>query len=66
MSDIIIAILGVVPVIFAVSSIVFAATVRNDRQRQVRLSMAFDRAQADRTRGAGLEGSSYSFYSESV
>ncbi len=66
MSDITIAILGVVPVVLAVSGIVFAATVRNDRRRQVRLSIAFDRAQAVRTRGSGLQESSCSFYSESV
>ncbi len=44
MSDVTIAILGVAA--FAVMCTVFAATrVRNDRRRQDRLSIAFDRAQ---------------------
>ncbi len=67
MSDVTIAILGVVPIVFAASSIVFvAARVRNDRRRQDRLSIAFERARAVRTQGSGLQGSSYSFYAEPV
>ena len=66
MSDVTIAILGVVPIVFVASSIVFAARIHNDRRRQVRLSIAFDKAQAVRTRGSGLQGSSYSFYAEPV
>ncbi len=52
---------------FAVTGVVFAARrVRNDRRRQDRLSIAFERAQAVRTRGSGLQGSPYSVYAEPV
>ena len=60
-----IAILGAAA--FAVTCVVFAAArVRNDRRRQDRLSIAFERAQAVRTRGRGLQGSPYSVYAEPV
>ncbi len=50
--------LGVAAVLFAVTYIVFAAArARNDRRRQDRLSIAFERVQAVRTRGSGLQGS---------
>ena len=65
MSAITIAILGAAA--FAVTCVVFATTrVRNDRRRQDRLSIAFERAQAVRTRGNGLQGSPYSVYGEPV
>jgi len=52
---------------FAVTCVVFAAArARNDRRRQYRLSIAFDRARAVRTRGRGLQGSTYSVYAETV
>ncbi len=52
MSDVAIAVLGVAA--FAVTCIVFAAgRARNDRRRQGRLSIAFERAQAVGTRGSG-------------
>ena len=65
MSDVAIAVLGVAA--FAVTCIVFAAArARNDRRRQGRLSIAFERAQAVGTRGSGLQGSPYSVYVEPV
>ncbi len=65
MSDATIAILGVAAL--AVACVVFAATrVRNNRRRQDRLSIAFERAQAVRTRGSGLQGNPYSVYAEPV
>ncbi len=55
MSDITANILGVVLVAFAVMYVVFTATMaRNDRRREERLSIAFARAQAVRTRGIGV------------
>ena len=46
MGNVTIAFLGVAAFAFAVTCIVFASTrVRNDRRRQDRLSIAFDRAQ---------------------
>ncbi len=67
MSDVAIAVLGVAAVVFAMTWIIFAATrARNDRRRQDRLSTAFERAQAVRTRGSGLQGSPYSVYAEPV
>ncbi len=65
MGAVTIAILGAAA--FAVTCIVFAAArVRNDRRRQYRLSLAFERARAVRTRGRGLQGSPYSVYAEPV
>ncbi len=65
MGAVTIAILGAAA--FAVNCIVFAAArARNDRRRQDRLSIAFERAQAVRTRGRGLQGSPYSVYAEPV
>ncbi len=59
--------LGVAAVLLAVPCIVFAAArARNDRRRQDRLSIAFERVQAVRTRGNGLQGSPYSIYAEPV
>ncbi len=59
--------LGVAAVLFAVTCIVFAAArARNDRRRQDRLSIAFERVQAVRTRGSVLQGSPYSIYAEPV
>ncbi len=67
MSDITANILGVVLVAFAVMYVVFtAARARNDRRREERLSIAFARAQAVRTRGIGIQGSPYSLYVEPV
>ena len=67
MSDVMIIILGVVAVVFAVTCVVFsAARFRNDRRREDRLSIAFARAQAVRTRGIGIQGSPYSLYAEPV
>ncbi|MCZ6895679.1 MAG: hypothetical protein O7H40_16750 [Gammaproteobacteria bacterium] len=65
MGAVTIAILGAAA--FAVTCVVFAAArVRNERRRQDRLSIAFERAQAVRTRGRGLQGSPYSVYAEPV
>ena len=67
MSDVTIAILGIVAVVFAATCIAFATTrARNDRRRQDRLSIAFDRAQAVRTRGGGIQGRPNSVYAEPV
>ena len=50
--------LGVAAVLLAVPCIVFAAArARNDRHRQDRLSIAFERVPAVRTEGSGLQGS---------
>ncbi len=65
MGAVTIAILGAAA--FAVTCVVFAAArVRNDRRRQDRLSIAFERARAVRTRGSGLQASPYSVYGEPV
>ncbi len=65
MSVVTITILGAA--VFAVTCVVFAAMrVRNDRRHQGRLSIAFERAQAVRTRGNGLQGSPYSINVEPV
>ncbi len=68
MSDFTIAILGVVAVVFAAMCVAFAtARVRNDRRRQDRLALAFERAQAVRTRGStGLQGGPHGIYGEAV
>ena len=65
MSNVTVGILGVVVVALAVTYVVFtAARARNDRRREQRLSIAFARAQAVRTRGIGVQGSPYSLYAE--
>lgn len=67
MSDIMFAILGIVVVLFGIGCIVFAMTrLRNDRRRQDRLAIAFDRARSVRTRGSGLQGAPHSVYAEPV
>ncbi|MCZ6862288.1 MAG: hypothetical protein O7I42_18785 [Alphaproteobacteria bacterium] len=59
--------LGVAAVAFVVTCFVFAAArARNDRCRPDRPSIAFERAQAVRTRGSGLQGSPYSISAEPV
>ena len=63
MSELTISILGVA--VFAlVVAFLAAAKLRTYRRRQSRLSGAFERAQAVRTRGSGLQGSPYSIYAE--
>jgi type II secretory pathway pseudopilin PulG len=65
MGDVVIAVFGVVAVVFATVCVVFAtARARKDQRRQDRLSIAFDRAQAVRTRGRGLQGNPYGGYAE--
>ena len=67
MGDVTIAVLAVVAAAFAVMCIGFTlARNRDERRRQDRLSLAFDRAQAVRTRGNGLQGSPYGVYAEPV
>ncbi len=67
MGDVAIAMFGVVAVVFAALCVVFATTrVRKDQRRQDRLSIAFDRAQAVRTRGRGLQGNPYGGYADPV
>ena len=68
MSDFTIAILGIVAVVFAATCVAFTtARLRNDRRRQDRLSLAFERAQAVRTRGSsGLQGGAHGIYGEAV
>ncbi len=67
MGDVTIAILAVAVVALAVACIGFTiGRIRLDRRRQDRLSIAFDRAQAVRTRGGGLQGSPYGVYAEPV
>jgi hypothetical protein len=65
MTNVTIAILGVA-VIFAETCIVFAAVRIRNHRRQVRLSIAFDRARAVRTRDRGLPESPFSFYAEPI
>ncbi len=63
MSDFTIAILGVVAVVFAAMCVAFATA----RRRQDRLALAFERAQAVRTRGStGLQGGPHGIYGEAV
>ena len=65
MSDVMIAIFGIAAVMFALTGIFFAsARVRNDRRRQDKLSVAFDRAQSFRTRGTGLQGNPHGLHAE--
>ena len=67
MGDVMIAVLGAAAIVIAACFIVFATTrFRNDRRRQVRLSIAFDRAQSVRTRGSALEGNPHGLYAEPV
>ena len=67
MSDVMIAILGIAAMMFAVTYIFFAsARMRNDRRRQDKLSIAFDRAQSIRTRGTSPQGSPRGLYAEPV
>ncbi len=67
MGDVIATILGVVAVVFVVTDFVFnSARARNDRHREERLSIAFDRAKAVRTQGIGTQGSPYGLYTEPV
>ncbi len=67
MRDVTIATLAVAAVVLAVTWIRFTiARIRLDRRRQDRLSVAFDRSQAVRTRGGGLQGSPHGVYAEPV
>ncbi len=67
MGDVIATIFGVVAVVLVVTYFVFtSARARNDRHREERLSIAFDRAKAVRTRGIGAQGSPYGLYTEPV
>ncbi len=63
----VIATIGVVAVVFVMTYFVFtSARARNDRHREERLSIAFDRAKAVRTQGIGTQGSPYGHYTEPV
>ncbi len=67
MGDVIATIFGVVAVVFVMTYFVFtSASARNDRRREERLSIAFDRAKAVRTQGIGAQGSPYVLYTEPV
>ncbi len=67
MGDVIATIFGVVAVVFVMTYFVFtSARARNDRHREERLSIAFDRAKAVRTQGIGTQGSPYGHYTEPV
>ena len=60
-------VIGVAVVVLAVFGLVYLwARSRSERRRQARLDIAFERAQAVRTRGSGLQGSPYSLYAEPV
>ena len=67
MGDVIATILGVVAVVFVMTYFVLtSARAHNDRRREERLSIAFDRAKAVRTQGIGAQGSPYGLYTEPV
>ena len=67
MSDVMIAIIGVVVVVFVVTCVLFSATrAHNDRRQEERLSIAFARAQAIRMSGIGAQGSPYSLYTKPI
>ena len=65
MSNVIATILGLVSVGVAATYVIFTLVrARNDRRRDERLSIAFDRAHSIRTRGIGFQGTHYSVYAE--
>ena len=64
MSEITLITPGGVIILLILGVMSLSVRARNHRRQQIRLSVAFERAQAVRTRGSGLQGNPYGVYAE--